>query len=168
MVSVVTMPWAAKSMVQVETKARNFSLLPNIQTGSTGAHPASYPMGTRILPHGSSWWGMKLNNHFHLGPRLRMSRAVPLLPTICLHGMHRDYFTCPRELSTVLLKLEVSVRFPPQYRPPSPISSGSLDTHTQYTSLPQDNATPRTRYTISEEKSHKFHRYTTGSVMLLI
>ena len=62
--------------------------------------------------------------------------------------------TCPKELSTVLLKLDVSVRFPPQYRPPSPISSGSLDTHTQYTSLPQDNATPRTRYTISEEKSH--------------
>jgi len=77
------------------------------------------------------------------------------------------FFTCPRELSTVLLKLEVSVRFPPQYRPPSPISSGSLDTHTQYTSLPQDNATPRTRYTISEEKSHKVHNYTMGSVMLL-
>jgi len=34
------MPWAAKSMVQIQKKARNFSLLPNIYWV-----PGFFPMG---------------------------------------------------------------------------------------------------------------------------
>jgi hypothetical protein len=44
--------WARRSVVRVPARAGNFSLHHHVQTGS-GAHPASYPIGTR----GSFPWG---------------------------------------------------------------------------------------------------------------
>jgi hypothetical protein len=42
--------------VQFPAGARNFSLQHHVQTAS-GAHPASYPMGTRALSLGVKWSG---------------------------------------------------------------------------------------------------------------
>jgi hypothetical protein len=50
----------------------------DVQTG-TGAHPASCAMGTGSFL-GQSGRGMTLTTHPLLAPRLRMSRATPLLP----------------------------------------------------------------------------------------
>jgi hypothetical protein len=44
------------SRVQVLAGAGNFSLHHYVQNGS-GAHPASYPMGTRALSLGIKQWG---------------------------------------------------------------------------------------------------------------
>jgi len=58
--------------------SRNFFLLQNIQTGS-GAHPASYSLGTGLPFWGLSAQGMMLTTRFHLAPRLRISGAIPLI-----------------------------------------------------------------------------------------
>jgi hypothetical protein len=53
-------------------EATHFSILHSVQTGS-GAHPASYPMGTMgSLAGGESSIDMKLTIHHHLMPRSRM------------------------------------------------------------------------------------------------
>jgi hypothetical protein len=57
--------------------AKDFSSILCVQTGS-GAHPASYPMGTG---------GVTLTTHPHLVPRLRMSRSYTSSPPKWLHGM---------------------------------------------------------------------------------
>jgi hypothetical protein len=60
-------------------RAGNFSLHHRVQTGS-GAHPASYPMGTRdSFPGGWSGRGVNLTTHLHLVPRSRMRGAIPPL-----------------------------------------------------------------------------------------
>jgi hypothetical protein len=50
-------------------------------------------MGTRVLPGGLSGQAVKLDTQLHLGPRLRVSGAIPLLPPICLYGVNTDTFT---------------------------------------------------------------------------
>jgi hypothetical protein len=68
----------------------DFSSSPWVQTGS-GAHPASYPMGT--MGTGGSFPGVKrgrgvtLTIHPHLVPRLRMSRSYASSSPMCLHGV---------------------------------------------------------------------------------
>jgi hypothetical protein len=58
----------------------DFSSSPCVQTGS-GAHPASYPMGTGVLSPGiKRGWGVTLTTHPHLVPRLRMSRSYTSSP----------------------------------------------------------------------------------------
>jgi len=44
-----------------------------------GAHPASYTMGTGSLSRGQNGRGVALTIHIHLVPKLRKSRAIPLL-----------------------------------------------------------------------------------------
>jgi hypothetical protein len=49
-----------------------FSVRHRVHTGS-GAHPASYPMGTEGSYSGSiAAGGVKLNTHLHIIPRLKM------------------------------------------------------------------------------------------------
>jgi hypothetical protein len=64
-----------QSGVQVRVRARYFSLLQNVQTGSW-AHAASYSMGTG----GKAVGACRQTIHFHLVPRLRMCGATPVLP----------------------------------------------------------------------------------------
>ena len=58
---------------------RDFLLLYNVQTGS-GAHPASYSMGTATLSWEYSGQGVKFTTHLHQQLRLRMSAALTLVP----------------------------------------------------------------------------------------
>jgi len=61
-------------------RGKTFSLLQDMQTGS-GAHPASYSMGTKkVLSHGPCNRGVKLTTHLHLVPRLRIGGAISILP----------------------------------------------------------------------------------------
>jgi hypothetical protein len=70
--------------VQSPTGAEDFSYSPCVQTGS-GAHPASYPMGTGgPFPGGKAWPGRDTD---HLVPRLSMSRSYTSSHPMCLHGM---------------------------------------------------------------------------------
>jgi hypothetical protein len=55
--------------VRFPVGAGKFSLHYRVQNGS-GAHPASYPMGTRgSFPGGKAAGGVKLTTHLHLVPR---------------------------------------------------------------------------------------------------
>jgi hypothetical protein len=66
--------------VRVRAGARNFSPHHRTQTGS-GAHPASYTMGTRDSFHGCKAAGVvKLTTHLHLMPRSRVRGSIPPLP----------------------------------------------------------------------------------------
>jgi hypothetical protein len=78
---------AGRSGDRGSTGAEDFSSSPYVQTGS-GAHPASYPMGTGALSPGiKRGRGVTLTTHPHLVPRLRMSRSYTSSPPICLHGV---------------------------------------------------------------------------------
>jgi hypothetical protein len=67
--------------------AGNFSLHHHIQN-SSGAHPASYPMGTRdSFPRGKSGRGVKLTTHLPLVPRSKNEWSYTSTPPICLHGV---------------------------------------------------------------------------------
>jgi hypothetical protein len=73
--------------VRFPTVAEDFSSNPCVQTGS-GAHPASYPMGTGgSFPGVKRGRGVTLTTHPHLVPRLRMSRSYTSSPPVCLHGV---------------------------------------------------------------------------------
>ena len=75
---------------------------------------ASYSMGTRVPSHGWSSQSMMLTTHLHLSLRLRMSRAVPLLPPGCLHGIDRDnftFFTCHCKLRVQLKHISNILHF---------------------------------------------------------
>jgi hypothetical protein len=58
---------------------RDFSIPRNAQTGS-GAHPASYSIGTGVLSRGSCGWGVKLTTHLPLAPSLKCGATPLLLP----------------------------------------------------------------------------------------
>jgi hypothetical protein len=71
---------AGWSGVRVPTGVGNMSLHHRDQIGS-GAHPASYPMGTRgSFPLGKSGQGVKLTTHLHLVSRPRVRGAIYPLP----------------------------------------------------------------------------------------
>jgi len=61
----------------------------NIQT-SSGAHPAPCSVSAMVLSRG---WTMKLTILLCLVPRLRITGAIPLLPSVCLHGVDRENFS---------------------------------------------------------------------------
>jgi hypothetical protein len=65
----------------------DFSSSSCIQTGS-GAHLASYPMGTGgYFPGVKRGRGVTLTTHLHLMPRLGMSRSYTSSPPMCLYGV---------------------------------------------------------------------------------
>jgi hypothetical protein len=89
--SITTILQAGLSLVRFLVEAKNLTLLQNFLTDS-GAHPASFSMGTGKPFPG---WGFRLTTCFYPVPRLRMSRAVPpLLP--------HAFITCTGEKSTFL------------------------------------------------------------------
>jgi hypothetical protein len=49
-------------------------------------HPASCTMGNGAFCRGLSGRGVALTTHSHLGPGLRMSRVIPLLPQLWNYG----------------------------------------------------------------------------------
>jgi hypothetical protein len=71
---------------------RDFSLHQNVVT-SSGAHPASYSMGTRVhtLPGVQQIWH-KVNNLVQLVIRLRTNAAVPVLPRYDFRAWTRETF----------------------------------------------------------------------------
>jgi hypothetical protein len=68
-------------MVQILAGARDFSLLQNVHT-SSGVHPASSSVGSRVLSKGKNSQGMKLTTHLYLVLMLRISGAILLLPML--------------------------------------------------------------------------------------
>ena len=62
-----------------------------VQTGSE-AHPASFKMGTGSFS-GVKWPGRGVNHLCHLAPRLKKSRAIPLLPLWAFVACSRMNFT---------------------------------------------------------------------------
>jgi len=95
------LPWAESwdSSVSIETKlrpgqsgvwfpaeARDVWLLRNVQT-SSGAHPATYSVGTGVLPWGKAVWMSSWPlTYLNLIPLLR-NGAMRVLLLICLVGM---------------------------------------------------------------------------------
>jgi hypothetical protein len=69
-VGIVTAPRAGRYGVRVLARVRNFLVLSIIQAGS-GAYTLFYLMDTGVLSRG-------LNTHLHLGPKSRLSGALPL------------------------------------------------------------------------------------------
>jgi hypothetical protein len=75
------------SRVRVPAGAGNFSLHHPVQNGS-GAHPASYPLGTRgSFPRGKAVgaWSWPLTSN--LMPRSKNEWTYTSTPPVCLHGM---------------------------------------------------------------------------------
>jgi hypothetical protein len=71
---------AGQSRVLTPARARDLSLLQNVQTGH-GAHTASYSTGTRgSFPQANNGLDMMLITHPHPGPTLRMNGAILPLP----------------------------------------------------------------------------------------
>jgi len=70
-------------------RVKKFSFLQNIQT-SSGAHPTSCSVSTMVI---SSGWAMTLTILLHLVPRLRITGAIPLLPSVCLQGVDKENFS---------------------------------------------------------------------------
>jgi hypothetical protein len=84
-VQCLTTDWTPR--VRSPTEAKDFSSSLCIQTGS-GAHPASYSVGTGVLSPGVKHdWGVMLTTHPHLVPRLRMSRSCTSSLPRRLHGV---------------------------------------------------------------------------------
>jgi hypothetical protein len=77
---------------------------PNFNNYPAGAHPVSYPMGTRdSFAGGEAAGAVKLTTHLHLVPRSRMRAAIPPLPQYAFMAWclvkHRDNFTFSTFLS---------------------------------------------------------------------
>ena len=66
LVFVVTKLLAVRYEVQIPARVRNFSFLPNLQTGS-GAHPASHLMRNGVLP--LSGRGVKLTTNLQISAK---------------------------------------------------------------------------------------------------
>jgi hypothetical protein len=74
-------------MVRFPARAGNLSLHHRVQNGS-GAHPASYPMGTRgSFPGGKRGRGVKLTTHLHLVSRSKIEWSCTFTLPIRLHGV---------------------------------------------------------------------------------
>jgi len=90
MVSIVTVPLAGWSWVQMLVGTNNFPLLQDTQSGS-GSHPAFYLMGTSVLYQDKSGQGVYLATAVLLPQKLESS-CTPA-PCICLHDMDRQNLT---------------------------------------------------------------------------
>jgi len=84
---------AGGSVGRMPAGERDFLLLCNVQTGS-GAHPASYSMGTATLFREYSGRGVKFNIHHHQELTLRMSAALTLLPLSDLTESTGQIYLC--------------------------------------------------------------------------
>jgi hypothetical protein len=85
------------SRVRFPAGAENFSLHHRVQNGS-GAHPASYSMGTTVsFPGGKAAGALKLTIHLHLVPRSQDAWSYTSTPQYAFMAWclvkHRDNFT---------------------------------------------------------------------------
>jgi len=80
-VDIASVLQAGRNGVRIPAGTRDFFLLQNVQTGS-GAHRASYLMGTEALSRGKRNRSVKLTTHLHLEARLRISGGIPPLSHI--------------------------------------------------------------------------------------
>jgi hypothetical protein len=77
--------------ISVVKSRQGFQLLSiTVQTGAVAKSPFDL-MGTESLFREQSGQGVMLTMHLLLV--LRVRGAMPLLPPICLHGLHKDKFT---------------------------------------------------------------------------
>jgi hypothetical protein len=74
------------SRVRFPARAGNFSLHHRVQNGF-GAHPASYPMGTRGSFPGGKAAGTWSSTHLHLVPRSKKEWSYTFTPQIRLHDV---------------------------------------------------------------------------------
>jgi hypothetical protein len=101
--------WTSKELYGSQ-QAERLSLRHSVQTHPGG--DSGFCSLPGILSAGWSGWSEKLIAYFYPVLRLRMSGALPSLPT-CLHGVDRDSFkfTSHFSLSVVLLGLSFSCIF---------------------------------------------------------
>jgi len=76
--------------VRIPVGAKYLSLLQNVQPGS-GAHPASYFMGTGIVSRGQTCRGARFITQLHLAQRLRTIRAIHLIRLVSLVNGRQAY-----------------------------------------------------------------------------
>jgi hypothetical protein len=74
------------SRVRFLAGAENFSLYHRVQNGS-GAHPASYPMGTRGSFPGVKWARCKADHSFPSSAEVKNAWSYTSTPSIYLHGV---------------------------------------------------------------------------------
>jgi hypothetical protein len=96
-VSCLTTDWTTGVQSTLQLHLQRIFPLASLHTGS-GAHLASYPMGTGgPLPGSKAWTGRDADYSPHLVPRSWMSRRYTSCPSWCLHGVAGHlyfYFTC--------------------------------------------------------------------------
>jgi hypothetical protein len=86
-VSIVSSYGLDDRAIEVRSPAGAKDFSSSLQIGS-GAHPASYTMGTGVLSPGvKRCRGVTLTTHPHLVPRSRMSRSYTTSPPERLHGV---------------------------------------------------------------------------------
>jgi hypothetical protein len=100
----------------------NSSLHHSVQNGF-GAHPASYPMGTRgSYPGGKAAGGVEVPIHLHLGPRARMRGDLHRLSqyafVVWCSEKHRDSFTFTNMISHAEARCQDKIT-----RPMTPVPS---------------------------------------------
>ena len=69
-----------------------FFLLQNVQT-SSGAHPATYLIGTGVRSQAVKWQEHKVNHISTSSAEFKNEWSCTSSPPICLHGTDRDHFT---------------------------------------------------------------------------
>ena len=90
-VCTLTRPRVGWSGVWIPIMARDFPLLQTVQTGS-GAHPASYSMGTGVLSRGAKRSGPKVDSPPSSAAIMNEWSYTSNSP-MCLDGMERANFT---------------------------------------------------------------------------
>jgi hypothetical protein len=74
------------SRVQFPVGAGNFSLHHCVQNGS-GAHPASYPVGTGDLSLGIKWLGREADHSSPFSAKVKNAWSCTSTPPICIHSV---------------------------------------------------------------------------------
>jgi hypothetical protein len=89
---------AGKSGVLITAGAIDFSPLQIVLTSSR-AHLVSYPISTVVLGRGIKWPGGDADHSPPSTIEVKNERISTSAPTICLHGVNTDNFTCSMEQS---------------------------------------------------------------------
>jgi hypothetical protein len=72
--------------------ARDFSLLQNVQP-SSGAHSASYSVGSGVLSWRVKWQGHEVNHSHPPSAKVRNEWRYTSTPHVCLHDMGQRILT---------------------------------------------------------------------------
>jgi hypothetical protein len=94
-VSIATRLWTGRSGLRYPTGTGNFSLRHRLQTDS-GAHSASYPVGTTCSFPGVKWPGLEADHSPPSNAEVKNERSYTSSPPPRLYGVvlkHRNNFT---------------------------------------------------------------------------